>query len=204
VIADVKYPRGRTFERVYVPAMQWTQAGGALAVRTDLDTAAMVKAIRAVVRSLDPGVPVTNVRGMQEIAMRDVSQPKVHAWVMGAFASVALILAALGIYGVMSYTVAQRSHELGIRMALGAQPHDLLRMTLRYGLAIACAGLALGLAGALALTRVMQSVLYNVKAADPLTYAGASVLLLTVALLATYIPARRAARVDPVVALRCE
>jgi putative ABC transport system permease protein len=141
---------------------------------------------------------------MREIARRTISQPKLHAWVMGAFASVALILAALGIYGVMSYTVAQRSHELGIRMALGARPQDVLRITLRYGLAISGAGLALGLAGALALTRVMQSLLYNVKATDPVTYAVVSVVLLTVALLATYIPARRAARVDPVVALRCE
>jgi putative ABC transport system permease protein len=204
VIADVREPGGRTFPRIYVPAMQWPQAGGALAVRTDLDAAAMVKAIRAVVRSLDPGVPVTNVRGMREIAMSSVSRPKMHAWVMGAFASVALILAALGIYGVMSYAVAQRSHELGIRMALGAQPRDLLRMTLRYGLAMACAGLALGLAGALTLTRVLQNLLYNVKATDPLTYAVVSVLLLAITLLAAYIPARRAARADPLLALRCE
>ncbi len=204
VIADVKYPGGRTFGQIYVPAMQWPQTGGSLAVRTDLNTAGMVKAIREVVRGLDPGVPVTDVRSMQEIAMSSVAQPKLHAWVMGAFASVALVLAALGIYGVMSYTVAHRSHELGIRMALGAQPRDLLRMTLRYGLAIACAGLALGLAGALVLTRVLRSLLYQVNAADPLTYAGVSALLLAVALLATYIPARRAARADPLVALRCE
>ncbi|HEX8985775.1 MAG TPA: ABC transporter permease [Bryobacteraceae bacterium] len=204
VVRDVKDPTGYTYPLMYVPAMQWTRPGGALAIRTDLGTAAIVTAVRAVVRSVDPGVPVTKVRGMQEIAMSSVSQPKQHAWLMVAFALVALTMAALGIYGVMSYTVAQRSHELGIRMALGAQPHDLLRMTLRSGLAMAGGGLALGLAGALALTRVLQGLLYNVKATDPLTYAGASVLLLAVALLAAYIPARRAARAEPIVALRCE
>jgi putative ABC transport system permease protein len=204
VIRDVKDPTGFTYPLMYVPAMQWTRPGGALALRTDLDAAATVKAVRAVVRSLDPEVPVSKVRGMQEIAMRSASQRKPHAWLMVAFASVALTLAALGIYGVMSYTVAQRSHELGIRMALGAQPQDLLRMTLRSGLAMAGGGLALGLVGALALTRALQSLLYNVKATDPLTYASASVLLLVTALLAAYIPARRAARADPVAALRCE
>ena len=203
VIGDVREPDGRTFPRMFVPAMQWPQAGGALAVRTDLDAAAMVNAIRAVVRDLDPGVPVTNIRPMREIARSGISRPKIYAWVMGAFASVALILAALGIYGVMSYTVAQRSHELGIRMALGAQPRDLLHMTLRSGLALACAGLALGLLGALALTRVLQSLLYNVKATDPLTYAAVSVLLLAIVALAAYIPARRAARTDPLLSLKC-
>ncbi len=204
VTADVKYPGGRTYSQIYVPAAQWPQPGGALAVRTNVDAAAAVKAIREVVRGLDPGVPVTDVRSMREIAMRSMSQPKLHAWVMGAFAAVALTLAALGIYGVVSYTVAQRSHELGIRMALGAQSGDLLRMTLRYGFVISCAGLAIGLAGAFAFTRVLKSLLYQVDAADPLTYAAVSILLLTVALLATYVPARRAARTDPVVALRCE
>ena len=163
----------------------------------------MVNAIRAAVRSLDPGVPVTNVRPMREVAMSSVSRPKIYAWVMGAFASVALVLAALGIYGVMSYAVAQRSHELGIRMALGAQPRDLLHMTLRDGLALACAGLALGWLGALALTRVLQTLLYNVKATDPLTYAAVSVLLLAIMALAAYIPACRAASTDPLVSLKC-
>ena len=204
VIADEREPGGRTYPRIYVPAMQWPQAGGALAVRSDGDTAALVKAIRGIVKEIDATVPITAVRTMREIAMSSASRPKMQAWVMGAFAAVALILAALGIYAVMSFSVAQRSHELGIRMALGAQPGDLMRMMLRYGVAMASAGLALGLAGAFALTHVLQSVLYNVKATDPLTYAGASALLFAITMLAAYIPARRAANSDPNIALRCE
>lgn len=120
------------------------------------------------------------------------------------FAAAALILAALGIYGVMSYTVAQNTREMGIRIALGAQPRSLLGMALRRGAAMAALGLALGLAGSLALKHVVEHLLYEVKTTDPLTYAAVSLLLFAVAMLAAYFPARRAAKVDPLVALRWE
>ena len=141
---------------------------------------------------------------MQQIAAASVAQPRSQAWIIGSFAAVALILAGLGIYGVMSCLVAQNTREMGIRMALGARPGDLLRMTLRQGLLMAMIGLGLGLAGSFALTSVVQSRLYRVTPTDPLTYIAVSVLLVAVALLATYIPARRAARLDPMVALRWE
>jgi putative ABC transport system permease protein len=144
------------------------------------------------------------IRTMQQIAEASVAQPRCQAWIIGAFAAVALILAALGIYGVMSCLVTQSTGEMGIRMALGARPGDLLRMTLGKGLLMAIIGLGLGLAGSFALTRVVQNLLYRVAPTDPLTYIVVSVLLVAVAMLATYIPARRAARLDPMVALRWE
>ena len=189
---------------ICAPLMQCPRPGGVLAVRTQAEPAGMVRAVRAVVASVDKDVPVTDIRTIEQIAAASFAQPRSQAWIIGSFAVVALILAVLGIYGVMSYAVAQRTREMGVRMALGARPGDLLRMTLGQGMLIAGIGLGLGLAGSLALTRVVESLLYKVKLADPPTYIAVSALLLTVALLATYIPARRAARVDPLVALRWE
>jgi putative ABC transport system permease protein len=189
---------------IYAPLMQCPRPGGVLTVRTQAEPAGMVRAVRAVVASVDKEVPVTDIRTIEQIAAASVAQPRSQAWIISSFAVVALILAALGIYGVMSYAVAQRTREMGIRMALGARPSDLLRMALGQGMLLAGIGLGLGLAGSLALTRVVESLLYKVKPTDPPTYVAVSALLLTVALLATYIPARRAARVDPLVALRWE
>jgi ABC-type antimicrobial peptide transport system permease subunit len=133
-----------------------------------------------------------------------VAQPKFNALLLSLFAGLALLLTAIGLYGVMAYSVIQRAQEIGIRVALGAQTGDVLRMVLRHGLKLTALGLSIGLAAAYALTRYMRSQLFGVKAADPLTFAGVALLLVAVALMACWIPARRATKVDPLVALRSE
>ena len=189
---------------IYVPASQWTLPGGALAVRSTLAPGGMAKAVREVFRGLDSSMPVTDIKTMEEIADARLAGPRLRSWIIGSFAAVALILAALGIYGVLSYSVAQRTHEMGIRLALGAEPGDLVRMILRGGLLITVLGLGIGLAGSLILARVIASMLYQVKPTDPQTYITMTVLLFAVAMLAVYIPARRVATLDPLVALRWE
>lgn len=189
---------------IYTPLAQSPRPGGVLAVRAEVDTAALARAVRAAIAGVDRDVPVTDIRTMQQVAAASMAQPRSQAWIIGLFAAVALILAALGIYGVMSYTVAQSTREMGVRIALGAQPNDLLSMTVRRGAVMAMLGLALGLVGAFALRRVVEHLLYKVTTTDPLAWAAVSLLLLAVAMFAAYIPARRAAKVDPLVALRWE
>jgi ABC-type lipoprotein release transport system permease subunit len=189
---------------IYAPAWQQPRIGGVLAVRTESDPGALAPALRAAVRAVDQDVPVTDVRTMEQAAALSVSQPRTRAWMAGAFAVVALILAVLGIYGVISYAVAQSTQEMGIRMALGARPRQVLYRNLRGGLIMAGLGLVLGMAGSLFLTRLLKNLLYMVKPTDPVTYVIVLALLLAVAVLAAYLPARRAARVDPSVALRWE
>ncbi len=189
---------------IYVPLLQSPWPGGVLALRTAAAPERLTGAVRAVVRGLDKDMPITEVKTMQQIAGESVAQPRLQTWIIGVFAAVALVLAALGIYGVMAYTVEQGTHDLGVRMALGARPIDVLKMTLRRGLMLAAIGVAVGLAGSFALTRAMTSLLYGVKPTDPPTFIAVALLLTAVALAATYIPARRAAAVDPMVALRWE
>ena len=190
--------------QMWVPLWQCTRPGGVLAVRSEMDPQRLAQALRNVVRSLDKDVPLTDVKTMREIAGDGLAGQRLNAWMIWAFAAVALVLAAVGTYGVISYRVARTTHEMGIRMALGAQPGDLLKRTLLRGLAMAGLGLALGLAASFALSRTIRGLLYSVQPNDAITYVVVSLLLLAVALLATYIPARRAARVDPLVALRSE
>ena len=189
----------------YLPHAQSPSRGMMLVVRsTAADPSALANAVRGAVASLDREVPVFQVRTMDELLSGLMAQRRLNMLLLAIFAGVALLLAAVGIFGVMNYAVSQRTHEIGLRMALGAQARDILKMVVGQGMALVLAGLVLGLAGALALTRLMSSMLYGVSATDPATYAGIAVLLMAVAFLACYLPARRATKVDPMVALRYE
>ena len=193
---------------LYLPIFQMPQDSPMralnLAVRTSSDPTVIVSGLRRVVRSLDPEVPVFQVRPMLDVLSESVAPRRFNMLLLAAFAGLALLLASIGIYGVMSYSVSQYTHEIGIRMALGARAADVLQLIVRQGMGLVLIGLAIGAAGALALTRVMSSLLFGVKPTDPLTFASVSALLAAVAFAASYIPARRATRVDPMVALRYE
>jgi predicted permease len=161
-------------------------------------------AVRNQMRAIAPNEPVNQVVTMDERLSNSVAQRRFQALLLGVFAAVALVIATVGIYGVISYAVSQRTQEIGIRMALGAQTSDVLRMVVGQGMRLALIGVALGLAAALALTRVMKNLLFNVSATDPATFAIIVLLLVGVAFIASYIPARRATKVDPLIALRSE
>lgn len=175
-----------------------------LIVRTKSDPLSLPAAVRHEVQALDQNQPIYNINTMEQILAQSLATPRLATMLLTLFAAVALILAAVGIYGVMSYSVTQRIHEIGIRMALGAQGPDVLRLVVGHGMLMTVAGVAAGLVAAFALTRLMSSLLYGVSATDPTTFAGVSLLLLFVAFLASYLPARRAMKVDPLVALRYE
>ena len=175
-----------------------------LVVRTDADPASLAPSVRGAVAAVDRDLPVYRVTTMEKLVSESLMQRRFAMFLFGVFAVLALALAVVGLYGVMSYAVAQRTHEIGLRMALGAQTRDVLRMVVGQGMVLVAIGLGLGLGGALLLTRLMKSLLFGVSAADPLTYAGIALLLAAVAFLASYLPARRATKVDPMVALRYE
>ncbi|HXG68900.1 MAG TPA: ABC transporter permease [Blastocatellia bacterium] len=173
-------------------------------VRTANDPLSLSAAAKAEVLKADPQLPVTSLRSMEQILERSLAQGRFNMMLLGIFAAIGLALASIGIYGVMSYAVSQRTNEIGIRMALGAQAGDVLRLILRHGMILAMAGVVIGLAGAYGLTRLMQSLLFGVSATDPATFILISLVLIAAALLACYVPARRATKVDPMVALRHE
>ena len=173
-------------------------------VRTANDSMALESAVRNVIRESDPSLPVYNLWSMDELVSKSMVQPRFLALLLATFSGIALFLAAIGIYGVMAYSVAQRTQEIGVRMALGARPLHVLRLIFGQSLGMLLIGIVIGLAGAFALTRLMSTLLFEVTATDPLTYVSVIGLLTFVALLACYIPARRAAKVDPLIALRYE
>jgi putative ABC transport system permease protein len=189
-------PMGRAADQVQGPT---------LSVRTiNNDPQNLVASITREIHTLDKDVPVTEVATLTEILAREVSPKRFTAGLLSLFAGIALTLAAIGVYGVTSYTVAQRTHEVGIRMAIGAQKSDVLKLFMGEGLKLVLTGLAIGLAGAFALTRLLGSLLFEVSTTDPLTFTMVGLVLLVIVLLACYIPARRATKVDPLVALRYE
>src|SRR5690242_18289324 len=191
----------------YVPYMQERRSFMAprdLVVRTKADPAVIAAAVRKAVWVVDKDQPVSNVRTLDQVFAAAISQERFQALMLGLFAALALVLACVGLYGVISYSVVQRTHEIGVRMALGAQPADVLQLVIRQGMTLTLAGLIVGIIAGTFVTRVLTDLLFGVTPRDPLTFAGVPVLLLLVALLACYIPARRATRIDPLAALRCE
>jgi putative ABC transport system permease protein len=206
VVADVRYRAIETPSTpdVYVPLAQSYRPFMRLFVRSELDTPSLVAAIRREVQALDPNLPLSELKTMEERVGDAMWRTRVGAWLLSAFAALALALTAIGIFGVMAQTVVQRTSEIGIRMALGAQRRDVLRLVLGSAARVTSAGLVVGVVVALAVTRVVASLLYDVQPHDPTTFGLVAALLGCVALLACYIPARRATRVDAVVALRSE
>jgi putative ABC transport system permease protein len=191
---------------VFVPFTQHVNGGLSdpnLMVRAAGDPGALASAIRATIRGLDKDVPV-KLTTMDALVADSVSQRRFQMRLLALFAGLAAMLAAVGIYGVIAYSVSQRTHEIGIRMALGAERADVVRMVIRQGMEMAGVGIAMGIAGAVAFSRILGAQLYEVSATDAGTYMTVSLLLMAVALAATYIPARRATAVDPLIALRYE
>jgi putative ABC transport system permease protein len=189
---------------MYVSIDQLPPPDMTVVVRSSGNPAQLSGALRDTVHSLDPNQAISTIRSMDDVVSGSVAQPRFASQILGLFAVLALLLAAVGLYGLIAYTVSQRTHEIGIRMALGAAPRDVLKLVIGQGLKLALAGAAIGIVGALALTRLMQGLLFQVSPTDPVTFIGVTALLTIVALAASYLPARRAMRVDPMIALRYE
>jgi putative ABC transport system permease protein len=204
IVGDVSH-RGlelRKFPTMYLPmhATGWKN----LVIRTTADPLSLASAVRREIKALDSELALAGVKSLEQVVYESVAEPRYRTTLLGLFAGVALLLAAIGLYGVLSYAVTQRTHEIGIRMALGARGADVLRLIIGQGIKLALIGVLLGLGAALALTQLMKTLLFEVKATDPLTFIAIAMLLAFVALVACWIPARRATKVDPMVALRTE
>jgi ABC-type antimicrobial peptide transport system permease subunit len=206
VVADVRHggPAQAPRAEAYVPSLQRTFFFLQFAARTEGDPLALVPGVREAVASLDPGLPIAQVRTLEDLVDTAMARPRFLSTLVALFAGLALLLAGVGLSGVIAYMARQRTQEIGIRMALGARPADVLRLVLGSGLRLAALGVGVGLAAAWAATRVMASQLHGVSATDPLTFGSLAALVFGVALLATWLPARRATRVDPLVAMRSE
>jgi predicted permease len=190
--------------RMYISVYQVFRVRTNLVVRTQADPALMIKRIEDAVRSVDPQQTITSAYTLDDAIGEAVARPRLITVLLGLFGSMGLVLGALGIYGVLAYLVNQRTREIGVRLALGAQRSDVLRMVVGRGMVLAAIGVGVGLASAFVLTRLMRGVLYGVSPSDPLTFGGVTIALLVVAAFASWLPALRATRVDPLVALRSE
>jgi putative ABC transport system permease protein len=206
VVGDVKW-KGldlATRPMVYWPHAELPYSSMTMVIKTSGDPVTMAGAIQREVRALDKDQPISEIRPMRELLAESISRSRFATLLLSIFAAVAFVLASVGIYGVMAYSVTQRTNEIGIRIALGASRRNVLGLVLKRGLMLAGSGVAVGLLGSFALTRLLTNQLFGVSATDPVTFATVSILLTALALLATYIPARRAMKVDPLVALRYE
>jgi len=190
--------------QVYSPDLEDVGDTMSFVIRVTGEPAGLISAVRGVVAEVEPNQPLHNVMTMEQRLANTTTSRRLNTALLGSFAAVALLLAVVGIYGVMSYAVTQRRREIGVRMALGAQQSDVLGLFIHGGLRLTLLGVAIGLAGAFALTRYLSNLLYSVKVTDPVTFLGFAVALTGVALLACWLPARRAAKLDPMVALRTE
>lgn len=190
--------------QMYIPYTQQTWFSQTLLVRATGDIASTRAAVERAIGQIDPKYIPAKIATPAEALGSALAEPKLYTWLLGTFAAISLLLAVVGIYGVMSYSVSQRTHEIGIRMALGAQTRDALSLVLKHGMLLVFSGIAFGLIASFALTRLMKTLLFGVGATDPATFTGIALLLAIVAFLACWIPARRAAKVDPIVALRCD
>jgi putative ABC transport system permease protein len=189
---------------IYTPYLQNTSGTFTLVTRTSTDARTLAPLIRKEVWATDKDLPVSNMKLMDELISNSVAQPRFYVILLSVFAGLALVLAAVGVYGVMSYSVLLRTRDIGIRMALGARPIDIFKHVLTQALVLALIGLGIGLVLAVTSTRVLSSLLYGISPTDPITLAATALVLLLVALLASYLPARRATKVDPMVTLRYE
>ena len=206
IVGDVRHSSVQTdpLPEVYMPFAQRAVRTMTVVLRTTADPLAVARDARHIVSAIDPDQPIANVNTVSALVSASIAQPRFNVLLLSAFAAVAMILAVVGVYGVMSYSVALRTREIGVRIALGGQARDIAGLIVRQGMRVALTGLAIGLVSALALGRVMTGLLFGVTAADPLTFTAAGVVLAAVALAACYLPARRAMRIDPVTALRNE
>ena len=206
VTADIKNLelREEATPELYTSALQDTWTGMSVVVRTTGEPASLTPEVRRIVAEVDKSAPVSEVKTMETIVSEAVTQPRFNLYLLGLFGGIALLLSAAGIYGVTAYAVTQRTHEFGIRMALGAQVGDVLKMILGQGMRLIAAGIGIGLLASFALTRLLKTLVFGVSVTDPLTFVAITLVLMFVALLACYIPARRATKVDPLIALRYE
>jgi putative ABC transport system permease protein len=189
---------------LFLPYAQFALPFTSVAVRSSLPQAAVTALLKSQFAAIDPDLPLGRVSSLQAEVERNLGQPRFRAMLIGVFAVLALVLAAVGVYGLISFTVAQRTREIGIRVALGAAPRQVVVPVIREGIILALAGIGIGLAGAVAAARALSAFLFGVGATDPLTFSGVALLMLLVAAVASYIPSRRALRIDPVLALRAE
>jgi len=207
VTGDVRFvglavpPRPEVFVNSMQSALPWSWL--VLAVRAHGDPAPLTESVKAALRDVNPNVPIERASTLDDVVSRSIVEPRIYTFLLGTFASLAVVLAAIGLYGLISYTVSQRMHELGVRVALGAGRSEILRLVIGQGMRLAVAGVV-GLAGALAATRLLVGLVKGIEPNDPRTLVAVTVLVLTAALLAAYLPARRASCVDPMVALRAE